>query len=382
MDFDTTDEQQQLADSLRKYLATSYDFEERKKILASATGTSDTAWRTFADMGLLALTLPEADGGFGGGAADLMAPFEAFGEALVVEPLLDNVALAGRLIARAGSAAQRAAVLGGLADGSRRLAFASLEPGRRYDARPQDTTASRGATGWTLQGHKRVVVGAPQADMLVVSARTPGGARLFLVDPRTAGVTLKAFRTADGQRAADLQFNAVALPADALLGADADAQPAIDEALDFATALLCCDLVGAMQSANAATLDYLKTRKQFGTAIGAFQALQHRMVDMFIACEFARSMAILAVCRVDAAAAAASPSDPAVVAERQRAVSQAMVRVADAARQISQESVQLHGGMGMTEELKVSHTFRRLTLQAQRFGDADHHLARLASPGP
>jgi len=376
MDFDYTEEQQLLADSVRKYLASHYDFEARKKTIASSDGFSAGAWSTFAEMGLTAIPFAPEDGGFGGGAVDLMASMEAFGDALVVEPLLDNIALAGRLVARTGGASQKGAVLAGLIDGSRKLAFASLEPGRRYELEPMATTATASGGGWTLDGQKLVVIGAPLADTLVVSARTGQGSSLFLVDRNAPGVSLNTYRTVDGQRAADVTFQSVKLDADALLGSDGAALPAIEEAVDFATALLCCDAVGAMKSANDATLEYLKTRKQFGTPIGSFQALQHRMVDMFIACEFSRSMAVLAACRVDAAA---TSTDAATRAESRRAVSQSMVHIADAARLISQESVQLHGGMGMSEEMKVSHTFRRLTVLAQRFGDADHHLARLAT---
>ena len=376
MDFEFSQEQQQLADSLRKYLAKEYGFEARKAAVNSLSGNSAAAWTAFAEMGLTAIPFAEADGGFGGGAVDLMAAMEACGEALVVEPLLDQVGLAGRLVARAGTAAQRAAVLPGVIDGSTRLAFGYLERGHRYEAAPAATTAKKSGAGWQLDGEKIVVIGAPLADRLVISARTSGGGAdaqgvsLFLVDRASPGLTINAYRTVDGQRAGDVKVAGVEVGADALLGAEGRALPAIEEALDFATALLCADAVGAMQYANDATLEYLKTRKQFGITIGSFQALQHRMVDMFIACEQARSMATLAACRVDAA------SDP---KERMRAVSAAKVRIADAARQISQESVQLHGGMGMSEELKVSHTFRRLTAIAQRFGDADHHLERYAA---
>ena len=372
MDFEFSQEQQQLADSLRKYLAKEYGFEARKAAINSAAGTSAAAWSAFAEMGLMAIPFAEADGGFGGGAVDLMAAMEACGEALVVEPLLDQIGLAGRLVARAGSTAQRAAVLPGVIDGSAKLAFGYLERGRRYETAPAATTAKRRGAGWQLDGEKIVVIGAPLADRLVVSAciADAKGASLFLIDRATPGLTINAYRTVDGQRAGDLKLDRVEVGEDALLGAAGSAQPAIEEALDFATALLCADAVGAMQYANDATLEYLKTRKQFGITIGSFQALQHRMVDMFIACEQARSMATLAACRVDAASDAN---------ERMRAVSAAKVRIADAARQISQESVQLHGGMGMSEELKVSHTFRRLTAIAQRFGDADHHLERYAA---
>jgi len=374
MNFDYSDEQQQLADSLQKYLAGQYGFEQRKAILNSAAGISDAVWATFAEMGLTSIALPEEDGGFGGGAVDLMAAMEACGEALVVEPLLDNVGLAGRLLSRCGSAAQRAAWLPGLIDGSVKLAFAGLEPGRRYDLAPASTTATLQGGSWVLNGTKSVVVGAPSASRLIVSAATGstagGGASLFLVDPAAAGVTLNPSRTVDGLRVADVRFENVQLGADALLGQAGAAQAVIDEAHDFATALLCADAIGAMKSACDATLDYIKQRKQFGVAIGSFQVLQHRMVEMVICTEQARSLAIKAASTVDHATDAR---------ERARVVSGAKVKIADAARQVSQEAVQLHGGMGMTEELKVSHTFRRLTMAQQRFGDADHHLERYAS---
>jgi alkylation response protein AidB-like acyl-CoA dehydrogenase len=361
MNFELSPEQQQLADSVSKYLSNNYTFEQRKAIVHSTTGVSESVWHTFAEMGLTAMSLPEADGGFGGGAMDLMAVMEALGEALVVEPLLDNVALASRLVARLGSEAQRAAVLPGLIDGSLRLAFASLEPGHRYGLVPHTTIAKADGPGWVLNGHKAVVTGAASAQQLVVSAATPSGVSLFLVNAKAAGVTLNPSRTVDGFRVADVVLKDVAVTADALLGL---------EAADFATALLCAEAIGAMKSANDATLDYMKQRKQFGVPIASFQVLQHRMVEMYICTEQARSMAILAASKVDGS------TD---VKDRARAVSAAKIKIADAARQVSQESVQLHGGMGMTEELKVSHTFRRLTMLAQQLGDADHHLERYAA---
>ncbi len=371
MDFEFNEEQQLLADSVRKYLAASYDFEARKKLIASPSGFSQPAWNMFAEMGLTAIPFATDAGGFGGGAVDLMAPMEAVGESLVVEPLLDHIALASRLVARVGSPAQRASALAALLDGSKKATFAYLERGWRYALEATTTVATKMASGWSLNGEKIVVMGAPLVDVFVVSAKTPAGTRLFMMDSKTPGVAVKAYRTVDGQRAGDVTFTNVALQGDAMLGTDVDASPAIEEAIDFATALLCSEAVGAMKYACDATLEYLKTRKQFGAPIGAFQALQHRMVDMFMASEQSRSMAMMVACKVDA-----STEDSASVAARKKAVSSAKVFIADAARLVSQESVQLHGGMGMTEEMKVSHTFRRLTVLAQRFGDADHHLAR------
>ena len=238
-------------------------------------------------------------------------------------------------------------------------------------------TAKKTTDGWVLDGLKRVVIGAPLADLLVVSARTSGkagdaaGVSLFVVAADAKGVSQTAYRTMDNQRAADVRLAGVQVRADALLGAEGAALPVIEEAVDFATALLCAEAVGAMQFANDTTLEYLKTRKQFGVAIGSFQVLQHRMVEMFVTVEQARSMTYLACSKVDGGAADAT--------ERARVVSAAKIKIADACRQISQEAIQLHGGMGMTEEMKVSHTFRRLTLIGQQLGDADHHLERFAA---
>ncbi len=380
MDFEFNEEQQLLADSVRKYLASAYDFEARKKVIASPAGFSQPAWAMLSEMGLTALPFATSAGGFGGGAVDMMAAMEAFGESLVVEPLLDHIALATRLVAHAGTQAQQTKLLTGLLDGSRKATFAYLERGRRYALDAATTTAVKSGAGWTLNGEKIVVTGAPLADCFVVSAKTACGTGLFLVDSKTPGVRVNAYRTVDGQRAGDVTFSDVKLDADAMLGMgsgkESDALDAIEEAIDFATALLCSDAVGAMKYACDATLEYLKTRKQFGAPIGAFQALQHRMVDMFMAAEQSRSMAMMVACKVDAAA---NSTDAAGASARKKAVSSAKVFIADAARLVSQESVQLHGGMGMTEELKISHTFRRLTVLAQRFGDADHHLARYAA---
>jgi alkylation response protein AidB-like acyl-CoA dehydrogenase len=260
-------------------------------------------------------------------------------------------------------------------EGRLKLAFAHTEADSRYDLARVGATARRSGGGYVLEGEKRVVLHAPCAEKLLVSARTsgeaasPNGISLFLVDVAADGLEMKRYRTVDALPGADVVLRQVAVRAEDRLGGEGDALEAIEAAVDFATALVCAEAVGAMRSANDATLDYLKTRRQFGVPIGSFQALQHRMVDMVVSYEQARSMASLACARVDAEAEAA---------ERRRVVSAAKVRIADAARHISQESVQLHGGMGMSEELKVSHTFRRLTMIAQQFGDADHHLERFA----
>jgi alkylation response protein AidB-like acyl-CoA dehydrogenase len=326
MNFDYSEEQRLLADSVVRFLNASYQFEERKKIL-HGEGWSPRVWATFAEMGLTGLPVSAEQGGFGGGAVDLMGVMEAFGEALVVEPYLPTV-IAARAIGRGASDAKKAAILPAVVEGKLRLGF----------------------------GDRNAVLGAPVADYFVITA--PEG--LLLVE--RAKAKLEPYRTIDNMLAARVEFSA----AEPLAGGKA----AAEDAADFGAALICAEAVGAMKFACDTTLEYLKTRKQFGVPIGTFQALQHRVVEMFISYEQAKSMACLACSRVDSAENAK---------DRARAVSAAKIRVADAARHVSQESVQLHGGMGMTEELKVSHTFRRLTVLARQFGDADYHLARFAA---
>jgi alkylation response protein AidB-like acyl-CoA dehydrogenase len=360
MNFDYNEEQQLLADSVRRYLSKAYDFEARKKIVAGQ-GWSAEAWAQLAEMGLTGLPVSAEHGGFGGGAVDLMGVMEAFGEALVVEPYLPLV-LAVRLVERGGSAAQKAGLLPGVVEGKTKLAFAHNEKGARFALDAVRTQASRKDGRWRLDGGKAAVVGASIADKLVVSARAQesneAGIALFLVD--IGKVSLQTYRTMDERLASDV----------VLRGADAEpiegGLAALGGAIDFGTALVCAEAVGAMKFACDTTLEYLKTRKQFGVPIGTFQALQHRIVDMYISLEQARSMACLAASKADAGGDS-------------RSISAAKIKIADAARHVSQEAVQLHGGMGMSEELKVSHAFRRLTLLAREFGDADHHLARFAA---
>jgi len=378
MNFDLSEEQQLLADSLKRYLANEYSIDARAKIVASSTGWSDTVWAAFAEMGLLGVPFAEEHGGFGGTAVDVMLVMEAIGEGLVVEPYWVNVGLAGRLIARGGSAEQQKRILPPLIQGKRRLAFAHTERTARYDLGHVGARATRSGSGFTLEGEKRAVLHGAAADTLIVSARTsgadtdPSGISLFLVERGASGLTVKDYRTIDELRAADVWLSGVTVPADAMLGGEGRALPLIEAAADYATALLCAEAVGAIRYANETTLEYIKNRRQFGVPIGSFQALQHRMVDMVISYEQARSMAYLACVKVDTAPAG----------DRRHAVSAAKIKIADACRHVSQEAVQLHGGMGMTEELKVSHTFRRLTMISQTFGDAEHHLERFAASEP
>jgi alkylation response protein AidB-like acyl-CoA dehydrogenase len=268
-------------------------------------------------------------------------------------------------VARAGSDAQKKAILPAVVEGKLKMAFAHTEKGARYNLARVGAKAKNAGGGWEISGEKFVALGAPAADKLVVSAHTGKGLSLFLVEKNA--VKVKAYVTLDEQRAGDVVLSGVN---GELLGAEGGALPVIEAVMDFATALICAEAVGAMKFACDTTLEYLKTRKQFGVPIGTFQALQHRMVDMYVSYEQAKSMACLAASKCD------SPFDP---KDRARSVSAAKIKIADNCRHISQEAIQLHGGMGMTEEMKVSHTFRRLTMIAQQFGDAEHHLARFAS---
>jgi pimeloyl-CoA dehydrogenase small subunit len=377
MNFDYTEEQQLLADTLKRFLATHYTFDARTKIIASTAGYSEDVWAALADMGLLGVPFGSEHGGFSGSAVDVMVVMEAIGEGLVVEPYLATVGLGGQFVARGGTEEQKQRILPAVVQGSAKLALAQTERGGRYDLQYVATRARRAGEGWVLDGEKCAVLHGGCADLLVVSARTAGsptdshGISLFLVERDIPGITAREYRTIDNLRAVDIRLSGAVVAGEALIGPEGDGLALLEEVVDYATALLCAEAVGAIRYANEATLAYLKSRRQFGVPIGSFQALQHRMVDMFISYEQARSMACLACVKVDTADAA----------ERRRAVSAAKIKIADACRHVSQEAVQLHGGMGMTEELKISHTFRRLTMLAQAFGDVDHHLERFAACG-
>jgi pimeloyl-CoA dehydrogenase small subunit len=377
MNFDYSEEQQLLADTLKRFLATHYTFDARAKIVASAEGYSEDVWSALAEMGLLGLPFDPEYGGFGGNAVDVMIVMEAIGEGLVVEPYLATVGLGGQFVARGGTEAQKKLILPAVVQGKAKLALAQTERGGRYDLSHIATRARRAGEGWVLDGEKCAVLHGGCADLLVVSARTAGnvsdrhGISLFLVRRGTPGVSVQEYRTIDNLRAVDIRLSDAIVPGEAIIGSEGDGLALLEEVVDYGTALLCAEAVGAIRYANEATLAYLKTRRQFGVPIGSFQALQHRMVDMFISYEQARSMACLACVKVDTADEA----------ERRRVVSAAKIKIADACRHVSQEAVQLHGGMGMTEDLKISHTFRRLTIIAQAFGDADYHLERFAACG-
>jgi alkylation response protein AidB-like acyl-CoA dehydrogenase len=363
MNFDYTEEQTLLAESVRRLVEKEYSFEARKKLLAggkgdAASAASNAIWAQFAELGLLSIPLPSAYDGYGGGAVDLIGVMEAFGDGLVTEPYMATVILGARTIAIAGNDAQKRELLPKVSAGKLKLALAIGEQEARYNLAHCEMKATRHGNDWSLSGRKMVVLGAPEADKLIVVARVSGaladaaGLALFLVDRSATGVALTSYRTFDDLSAADITLSNV---------------PIIEEVMDYANAVACAEAVGAMDYANKATLEYIKGRKQFGQPIGSFQALQHRMVDMTISATQARSMVYMACTSVN------GEQTP---AERGRRIAAVKIKVNDAARHVSQEAIQLHGGMGMTEELKISHTFRRLTMLARRFGDADYHLDR------
>ncbi len=381
MDFELTKEQALLRDTLQRFVAQEYGFEARRGFMRSADGFSRAVWAKLAEMGLLALLVPEAHGGLAAGGVEVLLAMDAIGRGLLLEPFLPSAVLATSLVGALGSPAQQAALLPALASGERIAVPAHGEEGARYDLERVATSARRAPQdgGWILSGKKVVVAHAPAADVLLVSARTSGeagdraGVSLFLVERGAPGVSLAPYPTIDGQRAADVTLRDVRVPAAALLGPEGGALDAIAAAWDVGTAALCAEAVGALQVLLDRTIEYAKTRKQFGVPIGKFQALQHRMADMLIAVEEARSMSYLAAVRAQ---------DPDPVARR-RAISAAKVVVGQACRKVGQEAIQLHGGIGMTDELDVTHYFRRLVVVELSLGDTEHHLERFVrTPAP
>jgi pimeloyl-CoA dehydrogenase small subunit len=374
MDFDLTDEQRLLKDSVDRLVADQYQFEQRKKYMAEPDGWSRAVWQQYAELGLLGLPFAEAHGGFGGGAVETMIVMETFGRGLVLEPYFATVILGGGLLRRAASPAQQQALLPQVVQGKLKLAFAHVERHSRYDLADVATTAKQDGAMWVLDGAKSVVLHGDCADRLLVTARTSGNRRdrngigLFLVDPSAAGVTRRGYPTQDGLRAAEVTLSGVRVPQD---DAIPNALPAIEHVVDEAIAALCAEGVGCMQAMHETTLEYLKTRQQFGRPIGQFQVLQHRSVDMLVALEQARSMAMFA-------AVMAAEEDP---TERRRAIAAAKVQIGRSGRHIGQEAIQLHGGIGMTMEYKVGHYFKRMTMIDKLFGDADTHLETLAQLG-
>jgi alkylation response protein AidB-like acyl-CoA dehydrogenase len=372
MHFNLTDEQRALGEMVQRFLAQEYGFEARRRILRSDAGWSRETWTKLGEMGLLALQVPEAHGGMAPAAVETLLTCTALGRALSVEPYLSSAILGTALVRALGSPAQQADLLPAMAAGERIAVPAHGEEGARYDLSRVSTSARRAGPGWVLEGRKAVVLHAPAADLLLVTARTSGredeeaGISLFAVPLASPGVKLVPYPTIDGQRGADVVLSAVSLPGDALLGPEGGAYPALSAAWDLGVAAICAEAVGVLQATLDATLEYTRTRKQFGVPIGRFQALQHRMADMLMQVEQARSMSYLA-------SMYAASED---VRERRRALSAAKVTVGQACRFVGQQAVQLHGGMGVTDELAVSHCFKRLLAIEMSLGDTEHHLER------
>jgi alkylation response protein AidB-like acyl-CoA dehydrogenase len=367
MDFNFTDEQQQFADALRRYLSEQYGFDARHAIVHGETGVSDTQWQAFAELGLTALPVPDAQGGFGGGTVDMLVAMQELGRALVVEPYWATaVGIEALRIAGSGTG-DDAALLEAVAAGSKRLSVAFHEPHARYDLFSIDTQATEQDGAYRLTGVKSIVQHGAQVDAWIVPARLPNGAvGLFVVERGAPGAEVVDYRTIDCQRAATIKF--ADTPA-RLLGDTQDASAKLEQIADYATVLLCAEALGALDELNRATVEYTKTRQQFGVPIARFQALQHRMGEMLIHAEQARSITYLAAVRY-----AGGDADA-----RRKAVSAAKARVGQAARFVGQQAVQLHGGMGVTNEVAAAHLFKRLAIIDTTLGDTDHHLARFAS---
>jgi len=359
-----------------RYLTEQYSFEKYQAIKRSAAGWDAEVWRGLAELGVLGINVPAAQGGLGHGPLETLSMMGACGRSLLLEPILSSAVIATTLLRAFGdSDAAAGDMLSRMAAGEEIAVLAHFESAARFETQCVTTTARRGGDKYRLDGHKGVVMNAGAANTLLVSARTSGqatdahGVTLFRVPRETPGVLLDPYATVDGQRAADVYLQGVELPANNRLGPEGGALPAIEAALDIGLAALCADAVGVMQALVSATVAYLQQRQQFGVPIGRFQALQHRVADMLIHLEQARSMSYLAALRCSGEDAR----------ERRRALSAAKAVVGQAGRYIGQQAVQLHGGMGMTDELRVSHWFKRLTAAELMFGDSDTHLQRYAA---
>ncbi len=371
MDFNFSDEQNMVRDGISRLVREQYDWDTRRGIIASDAGWSPEFWAQLAELGMLAAPFSEEDGGFGGGAVETMLIMEEFGKGLVVEPFIPSVVCAGGFLKHAGTAAQKEEYLSAIIAGEKVFAFAYAEPQGRYDLANLTTTAKKDGEGYTLNGQKAVVIGAPWASHFVVTARTSGGqadqngVSVFIIAKDAAGVSLRDYATVDGRRASEVYFENVSVSADALIGELDNGLPLIETVVDEATVAVCAEATGAMQVTHAMTLEYAKQRKQFGVPISTFQVLQHRMVDMFMEYEQSISMSYLATIKLDEGEA-----------ERKHAVSSAKVRVGQSARFVGQSAVQTHGGMGVTDETAVGSYFKRLSIIEGEFGSVDHHMRR------
>jgi pimeloyl-CoA dehydrogenase small subunit len=375
MDFDLTEEQRLLQDSVARLLGDKYGFEQRKAYMKSADGWSREVWAQFAELGLLGLPFGEDEGGFGGGPVETLIVAEQVGRAITLEPWMSTVVIGGGFLRHGASQELRSELVPQVASGEMLLAFAQVERQSRYDLFDVASTAKKDGSGWVINGRKGYVVHGDSADRLIVTARVAGGQRdlkgigVFLVDAKGPGVERRGYRTVDGQRAAEIEFSDAR--AIAVLGNPEDGLPLVDQVVDECIAALAGEAVGAMQAAHDMTIDYMKTRQQFGRPIGSFQALQHRAADMLVALEQSRSMSYFA-------AMSAAERNP---AERRKAMAAVKVQIGRSARFVGQQSIQLHGGIAMTIEYAAGHYFKRLTVNDAMFGDADHYVRYLSETG-
>jgi alkylation response protein AidB-like acyl-CoA dehydrogenase len=376
MDLTLSDEQRLLRESVDRFIAETYDADHRRRNASDPLGFSPDIWRKFADLGWLALPIDEAYGGLGAGSIETGILMEAFGRGLVAEPYLSTVVIGASLISECGSEAQKQAILPKVADGSLYLAFAHSERAARFDLAQVKTTAKRTQDGWRLDGHKTAVLDGNAADHVIVSARVasddgmPGKLCLFLVPSGTAGLTLRDYSRLGGGRACNLDMTALGLPAEALLGDGSDTLPKIEAVVDRALAALGAEAVGIMQVMLAMTLEYTKVRQQFGRPLSANQVIRHRLADMAMHCDEARSMALRAALMTEAEPVA-----------RGRAASGAKAKIGKCARFVAEQAVQLHGAMGVTEELDIGSYFKRLLAFDTMFGGSTHHYRRHAALG-
>ncbi len=375
MDFDLTEEQRLLQDSVARLLGDKYGFEQRKAYMKSADGWSREVWSQYAELGLLGLPFGEDEGGFGGGPVETLIVAEQIGRYITLEPWMSTVVIGGGFLRHGASQELRNELVPQVASGEMLLAFAQVERQSRYDLFDVATTAKKDGDGWVINGRKGYVVHGDSADRLIVTARTAGGQRdhkgigVFLVDAKGPGVERRGYRTVDGHRAAEIEFSGAR--AIAVLGNPEDGLPLVDQVVDECIAALAGEAVGAMQAAHDMTIDYMKTRQQFGRPIGSFQALQHRAADMLVALEQSRSMSYFA-------AMSAAERNP---AERRKAMAAVKVQIGRSARFVGQQSIQLHGGIAMTIEYAAGHYFKRLTVNDAMFGDADHYVRYLSETG-
>lgn len=372
MDFSFSEEQTLLKDSVERFIQNDYPFETRQKIVRTEQGFDASVWSKFAELGWLGVPFPEADGGFGGSAVDTMIVMEQLGKGLVVEPYLATVVLAGGALKIAGTAEQKAELLAGIIDGSKQAALAFVEPQGRFNLADLVTVAERDGDGWRLSGHKAVVLNGPAADFLVVTARSAGAQRdpegisVFLVPADADGISRRDYPTVDAFRASEITLENVRVGQDALLGEEGRGLPIVEQIIDEGILAVGAEAVGAMEVLYRSTVEYCKTREQFGQPIGKFQVLQHRMVDMFMEHEQSKSLMFMAAMRMD------EGYGP----EARKAASALKVQVGKSGRFVGQNAVQLHGGMGMTDELSIGHYFKRLTMIDTLFGNVDFHLKR------